>query len=560
MTAILRRLLLKKIVTSGFQIAPDALDYIVGLESPLDIVETIVTGGESIVFPVIISRDFLVSYVDELRPISLEPEISHSEALTDLKLDVESIERPIPEESGERKDGIQVIKNPVFELVGSSGLIDDFLALFEDRFDRIKRIFMRRMDTQGAVSPYIAKMKKRSAQARKSVIQEGGRASPRESTIVLGIVSSKRVGSSSRNIIIELEGGREVDPKNSYEFGREKDRLTCIIPSGREGLKGVQLQEKGNSLLLDETVCISGYVDPGGRMIADDIIFPDIPAARSLGRARRDVYAAFISDLHCGSQEFLEDEFDRFVNWLRGKDVDTADKEMVNQIEYLFVAGDLVDGIGVYPSQKENLLVPDIVGQYQIAAQKLKKLPKRITTVAIPGNHDASRQALPKPPIPKEFAGPLYELGDRIMMMGDPCFLRVEGVKIILTHGDSMDDLVVNSPGASYVSPAIGMKELLRKRHLAPIYGGKTELAPLHHDWLVIDTPPDIIHFGHAHHNAVDVYRQVHIINSGTFQGQTDFMRKQGIIPTPGIVTLVNLRTGNPDVRLFYDLSQLNVG
>jgi DNA polymerase II small subunit len=96
------------------------------------------------------------------------------------------------------------------------------------------------------------------------------------------------------------------------------------------------------------------------------------------------------------------------------------------------------------------------------------------------------------------------------------------------------------------------MKELLKKRHLVPLYGGKTELAPLARDWMVIDTPPDIVHFGHAHHNAVDNYRGVQIINSGTFQGQTDFMRKQGIVPTPGIVTVLNLRTGQPDIRFFY--------
>ena len=99
------------------------------------------------------------------------------------------------------------------------------------------------------------------------------------------------------------------------------------------------------------------------------------------------------------------------------------------------------------------------------------------------------------------------------------------------------------------------MKELLKKRHLAPIYGGKTELAPLRRDWMVIDQIPDIVHFGHAHHNAVDNYRGILIINSGTFQAQTDFMKKQGIDPTPGIVTHVNLRTGEPGVKAFYDFS-----
>jgi DNA polymerase II small subunit len=143
-------------------------------------------------------------------------------------------------------------------------------------------------------------------------------------------------------------------------------------------------------------------------------------------------------------------------------------------------------------------------------------------------------------------------------MLGDPSQVIVEGVNVLITHGDSLDDLVTMLPGASYTKPAMPMKELLKKRHLAPIYGGKTELAPLHRDWMVIDTPPDVVHFGHAHHNAVDNYRGVQIINSGTFQSQTDFMRKQGIVPTPGIVTFLNLRTGSPELKFFYDLSQQN--
>jgi hypothetical protein len=80
-------------------------------------------------------------------------------------------------------------------------------------------------------------------------------------------------------------------------------------------------------------------------------------------------------------------------------------------------------------------------------------------------------------------------------------------------------------------------------------------LAPLARDWMVIETPPDIVHFGHAHHNAVDNYRGVQIINSGTFQSQTEFMRKQGIIPTPGIVTIINLHSGQPVLKFFADYS-----
>jgi DNA polymerase II small subunit len=246
----------------------------------------------------------------------------------------------------------------------------------------------------------------------------------------------------------------------------------------------------------------------------------------------------------------MEDSFDLLMDWLNGRGVSPSDKNMVRNLRYLFIAGDMVDGISVYPSQREHLRITSNIDQYALLASKLKKLPSHIKIFCIPGNHDACRQALPRPPIPEEFATPLYKLKN-VEMLGGPSQITVEGIKILMTHGDSLDDLVTNLPGASYVTPAAPMIELIKKRHLAPIYGGKTELAPLHRDWLVMEDIPDVVHFGHAHHNAVEEYRRIWVINSGTFQAQTDFMRKQGIVPTPAIVTVMNLQTRSVDLRDF---------
>jgi DNA polymerase II small subunit/DNA polymerase delta subunit B len=501
---------LKFLLESGLQITPEALEYVLDQESPMDAVTEILKVEEH---PQVLSRSYIESLLEG--------------SVWDYRVE----------------------KNPEQDLVGSEGTVEDFLKLFRDRFSRISRIYMNRIDTQNAVSPYTAKLRKESAKTRKAMSREGMRTTSRPSQVVLGVVKDRNL-SRSKNVVIELEHVEMVKRGNQME--ELYSTIICVVPATREGFKGQQLAEKANSLLLDEVVCISGFVDEEARMIADDVIFPDIPTARPAGRAKRDVYAAFISDIHCGSKEFLEDEFDSFIDWMNGRGVEEADKSMVRKIHYLFIAGDMVDGISVYPSQRYDLRVTSIHDQYALFASKIRKLPKHVKIFCIPGNHDASRQALPKPPISQDFADPLYRLGDRITMLGDPSQVIVEGVNVLLTHGDSMDDLVTNVPGASYTAPAGPMKELLKKRHLVPLYGGKTELAPLPRDWMVIDTPPDVVHFGHAHHNAVDNYRGVQIINSGTFQSQTDFMRKQGVVPTPGIVTVLNLRTGQPDIRFFY--------
>ena len=506
------------------------------LESPIEKVESVLLTKFANDSPLVLSKDYIIS-IFEFRSAEQNLGISVPDKSSESKPKKQTVSVPSKREIAW---DFTIEKNPDEVSVGSEGTIEDFLELFRDRFDRIKRIYMTRIDTQNAVSPDTAKTRKSPTRRRAAIDGPDTRIRRPPSQIILGIIRNKSI-SKSRNVILDIEG--------------EEDTIICVVPSGQEGIKGQQLSEKANSILLDEVVCVSGYVDNDGRMIADDVLFPDIPTARQIGRAKKDIYAIFISDLHCGSQEFLEDEFDRFIAWLSGHGVDDSDKSIVENIGYLFIAGDMVDGISVYPDQRYHLAISSLYDQYSLIASKLKKVPKSVKIFCIPGNHDASRQALPKPPIPKIFAESLYKL-DNVSMLGDPSQLIVEGVNILMTHGDSLDDLVTNIPGASYTNPALPMKELLKKRHLAPIYGGKTELAPLHRDWMVIDTPPDVVHFGHAHHNAVDNYRGVQIINSGTFQSQTDFMRKQGVVPTPGIVTLLNLRTGSPELKFFYDMAQ----
>jgi DNA polymerase II small subunit len=549
LTSALRRNVLERLIKAGFQITPDSLDFLIGLESPIEIVNALVLENSPTNCPPVLSREFLESWIEKREVRDSQQQTVPLIDDEDTKVTIEEDSIPMDSEYGW---SISIIKSPDSISVGSEGTVDDFNALFNSRFNLLRRIFQSRIDTQTAVSLEIAKTKREDTRRRRALSREGVRSRRPITQKVVGIVKNRNI-SKSGNVVIELED----IVKDREGTTTSADSIICVIPAGREGYTGQQLSEKATSILLDEVLCVSGYVDQDGRMIANDVIFPDIPTTRQAGRAKRDTYAVFLSDLHCGSREFMEEEFDSFISWLNGHDVESSDKGMVNRVRYVFIAGDLVDGVGVYPSQRSDLIIPDIYDQYDCIAKKIGKLPKHIKIICIPGNHDACRQALPRPPIPSEYAESLYNLGERIMLLGDPAHLIVEGVSILLTHGDSIDDLVTQLPGASYTEPASSMMSLLQKRHLAPIYGGKTELAPLSRDWMVIETPPDIVHFGHAHHNAVDKYRGVQIINSGTFQSQTDFMRKQGVVPTPGIVTIINLHNGQPELRVFADYASM---
>jgi len=136
-------------------------------------------------------------------------------------------------------------------------------------------------------------------------------------------------------------------------------------------------------------------------------------------------------------------------------------------------------------------------------------------------------------------------------MVGNPSMVSLNDVKVLMFHGQSIDDIVRTTPGLSYDQPAKVMRHLLQARHLSPIYGSTTPIAPELEDMLTIDEVPDIFHTGHVHVMEMEFYRGVLMLNSGTWQSQTPFQASVGINPTPGVAVIVNLNNFKVFVKDF---------
>ncbi|MHA1862080.1 MAG: metallophosphoesterase, partial [Candidatus Ranarchaeia archaeon] len=314
--------------------------------------------------------------------------------------------------------------------------------------------------------------------------------------------------------------------------------LKCIIHQSK-----IELVDRAQRILLDQVIGVEGRVTKNGFMFVSNIFWPDVPLVHPRPvRAEEPVSAALISDLHVGSRECMEDVIRRFILWLQGRVGGSRDRQIAGRIKYIVIAGDLVDGIGVYPGQEQDLIIKDVREQYQRVAELLRDIPEYIEIVAIPGNHDAVRQALPQPAIPKRFGEPLYSI-DQLRLLGNPCYLQLHGVELAVLHGNALNDIVQMLPGVDYSNPQKAMEAIIKSRHIAPTYGAGTLLAPEPKDWLVLDRVPHIVHAGHIHINSISTYRDILLVNSGTFQEQTDYMRMSGIKPTPGEVPIVDLDT-----------------
>jgi DNA polymerase II small subunit len=261
------------------------------------------------------------------------------------------------------------------------------------------------------------------------------------------------------------------------------------------------------------------------------------------------VSVAFASDIHMGSKEFLEKDWDKMMTWMN------SDDETARNIKYFVLSGDVVDGIGVYPGHDKNLSIHNVYDQYEMCARKLDELPDHITPVILPGNHDAVRPAEPQPVLE-----PLIQQRfNSAVHVGNPARLYLhhgadsdsKPFQVLSYHGKGIDDMVPRMAHVTYERPAEAMKEMLKKRHLAPMWGERNALSPETEDQMVIREIPDLFVTGHTHAHQVEWYRGTPLVVSSTFQNETDFMNMLGYQAKKSRLTVYNLRNRSTRVIPF---------
>ncbi len=339
---------------------------------------------------------------------------------------------------------------------------------------------------------------------------------------IIGIVT-KKITTKNNNILVELED--------------ETDQAKIIfINSSSQQLK--QVFDDATKLVNDEVIGIKGKIS-NQFIIASEIIWPDVKI-NPMKKIEDDFSIAFISDIHAGSKLFLENNFIHMLKWINGET--NKDIEIVKKLKYIVIAGDVADGIGVYPNQEKDLIIPDIYQQYSLLFNLLNAIPDYIHIFIMPGNHDATQRAEPQPRLDKSITKDFEK--DNIHFIENPCFLTLNKVNILSYHGTSLDSIISSIPNMSYLKPEMAMQELLKRRHLSPIYGGNI-ILPGFNDDLVIDKTPDILHMGHIHRNGLTEYKGVKILNSGTWQAKTEFQTRQGHIPTPCQLPIFDTKSNN---------------
>lgn len=493
------------ILEAGFQVEIDAFKLLSDMEGKQDelnlLVQRLLNAASAMEpRPLSINRDLVAKAAEELefpfeQSTHAEPGVEHRRAYAE-----------------ELDSQLEIVSDPTGKL-GTTGAFDDFLHYFRNRFEKMKSLFERRMDTRNAAT----------------------------------IADALSASANSKNrFICMIMDKREKPGKIFLTVDDSANEATVLATEQNQ-----TVYQMARRLVKDQVVFIEAKKTAGQLLVAESIILPEIPERRP-AHSKEEIYAALISDVHIGSKQFLKQPFQRVLDWLKG-DVGTPEqREIAGRVKYVLIGGDLVDGIGVYPRQEIDLAIPNIHLQYDEAAKYVGQIPEHMSVVLIPGNHEPVRQALPQPMVPTQYAGPVYD-SRSILSLGDPSEVRLHGVHFLLYHGTSLMDLLSSVPGLEYQNPVAAMEFQLRARHLAPEYAKLTPIGPEQEDFLVVDRVPDVFTSGHIHVSGFGMYRGTSIINSGAWQGQTEYQKRMGVEPRPGILPVVNLKT--LEVRMMNFLS-----
>jgi DNA polymerase II small subunit len=520
----------------GTLVQPDSLNYILSKKNPMEFSQSIISNLQE--YPLVLTTQLIKRIETELfendtciNPEAINPSIQeintndHQDIQTSLLQKKKPIQQTkecaIPPNPRAPMISSPVTWNPIAkeydadvkiinDITGNStceGTTKDFAKLFSDRFDTLRNHLRKQRRELMQAIPI-----KRAKRVGLSDIQ------------LIGIVNEVRTTQNGHKLI-ELED--------------DSGTIACIALQNNQEVFSI-----AENIVNDEIIGVCGVLSKNGDLfIINNVIYPDISMHNRQHKSNAPLYAAFLSDIHIGSREFLNKEWIAFLRWINGESGNTRQKTVAGKIKYLVIPGDVVDGIGVYPNQEKELTIPDLYKQYEEIANQLQQIPEHIRIILQPGNHDAVRPAEPQPTFEKEIQT-LFS-GNDVTFIGNPSTFSLHTVEILSYHGQSLLDFATNIQQLKYNEPIEIMKVMLQKHHLAPLYGGYTPLAPEHKDYMIINQIPDIFVTGHVHLANIGEYRGVTLINASSWQDQTNYQKMLNFIPDPAKLPIVDLQSGN---------------
>jgi DNA polymerase II small subunit/DNA polymerase delta subunit B len=141
-----------------------------------------------------------------------------------------------------------------------------------------------------------------------------------------------------------------------------------------------------------------------------------------------------------------------------------------------------------------------------------------------------------------------------VHLVSNPAIVEIGGVfRVLMYHGASMNSFIneileIKASGG-HLNPTKIVREMLKRRHLAPLHGSVDYIPCENGDLMVISDVPDIIATADQHRAEVGEYNNILMVASSCWQSMTPFEEKVGNIPNPCKVPVFNMKTR--DIKIF---------
>ena len=518
--------IVKLFLQFNFNINPDALEFIqknIITESELKSLIQKISSNEPIINLEIIKQAIDKTEPDKKHQLKslITTQDQNNQFIKEEKVQVQ-VKSP-----GKEKKKVQIIIDQEIPYkLNQEPRIPAFQQLFNDRYQQLSKILLENI-------PAETLLLKSNLQREEVPIDRTG--------LLVGMIRDTQVLHTNR-FVIQLE-----DQKTSQT-------TKCVI------VEDSKTFPEYRNIVRDTVIGVSGVLPKNyqeGRLTAfwgKDIILPSFKEHKTTF-SEVSTKVLCLSDIHFGSQTFSRNLFTRLIAYLK-EEIDTSSFPIpANEIDTIIIAGDLVEGTGLYMKNQDNLPMKSYETQYQQLTELLKEIPPRMKILTIPGEHDAAQLAIPQPAIDKKVGKSLYSIPN-IQNHGNPLRLTINGMKFLVYHAQSCEKIFHNLMKIDLHNPIKGFKNLLEYRHLSPEYGSYVTFAPYNKDYLVINEIPDVLLIGHFHQTWYEMYKGVRIVTSGTFERPSKKEPRSRVQPSVGVFPIIDTGTGEItllDLKTFRD-------
>lgn len=508
--------ILKVFLEKGFLLDSEMLEFFNQLDD-IGIAQEVINKIKFLSAEKVITKNLINSNLEKLEPVFVGLDQDKKKIVekffVNISVSVEVKREVVVEDVVEVKDlensgqsSLKIVNSPM--IANKKIEVRDFVRHFRSRYNFFKNLLQEKSELNNLTS----------------IDKIGGN---REISLIA--IVSKKLITKNGNLLLDVE---DLTGKTKLLITKTKEEIF----------------DNGKEIVLDDII---GFNCSGSSdfLFVNDLIYPDSYIGTPK-KATKDNYVIFTSDIHVGSRNFLKENFERFISWLN----DSKNRELVDRIKFMFIVGDTIDGVGVYPGQEKELEIPDIKEQYAILANYLDQIPKHIKIIQCAGQHDSVRVAEPQPPVGEDFAEPLTKI-ENLYLVSNPTLVEIAdeiydeagGLKILMYHGASMHGLIGEIEelrlNDGHANPARVVKHLLLRRHLAPSHGSAIYIPDAQGDPMIIREVPDVITTGDLHKTDIDSHNNILIICNSCWQSITAFEEKVGNKPDPCKVPLLNLKT-----------------